>query len=180
LLFGVYLSNLGKFYSTIWFLVIVVLNGIVPYFSLLLFTKKGYIFDDTLDKKDVHKQRMGIYLLILITQLMELLVLALTNQSQPLLAILTTSVVIAAASLMIIYFWKISLHSTIITFVVGLVVIKFGLAFLPLAILILLMMWSRVVLKRHTLAQVIAGSVLTILALIITFNFYGLIRTNIN
>jgi len=54
-------------------------------------------------------------------------------------------------------FWKLSVHNAVAAFVAVATVGSFGWAWAPLLLLPLVIGWSRVVLKDHTVAQVIAG-----------------------
>ncbi|MDD1775243.1 MAG: PAP2 family protein [Methanobacterium sp.] len=62
--------------------------------------------------------------------------------------------------LVISLFWKISIHSVGIAGPVAFLIYVFGYPGLIFLVLIPLIMWSRLILKRHTLNQVIAGAIL--------------------
>ncbi|HTX60912.1 MAG TPA: PAP2 family protein [Methanobacterium sp.] len=62
--------------------------------------------------------------------------------------------------LFISFFWKISIHSVGIAGPVAFLIYVFGYYGLIFLALIPLIMWSRLILKRHTLNQVIAGACL--------------------
>jgi membrane-associated phospholipid phosphatase len=70
------------------------------------------------------------------------------------LAIVAGIVVLAAVS----PFWKISGHAAAVSSAAVISVLMLGPAWLPLLVLIPAVGWSRVVLRAHTLAQVVAGS----------------------
>jgi membrane-associated phospholipid phosphatase len=55
-------------------------------------------------------------------------------------------------------FWKISGHAAAVSSAAAIFVLMLGPAWLPLLVLIPAVGWSRVVLRAHTLAQVVAGS----------------------
>jgi hypothetical protein len=57
-------------------------------------------------------------------------------------------------------FWKISIHSMGASGAFGALVFAFGTFALPFIIIVLLVGWSRIKLKCHTLSQVVAGIVL--------------------
>jgi membrane-associated phospholipid phosphatase len=63
--------------------------------------------------------------------------------------------------------WKISVHTTAAASFTVLMYSLTGIAALPLMGLILLVAWARIRLKRHTLAQTIAGALLGSLTMII-------------
>jgi membrane-associated phospholipid phosphatase len=65
--------------------------------------------------------------------------------------------------------WKISIHCAVAAGSVTILVLLFGLALTPAFLLVALTGWSRVVLKDHTAAQVIAGTVLGAAAALATY-----------
>lgn len=69
-------------------------------------------------------------------------------------------VVQVALMLAVTLFWKISAHSASISGLVALALSLFGSVALPLLVLVPLVGWARVHLRRHSLMQVIAGSLL--------------------
>ena len=72
--------------------------------------------------------------------------------------------------------WKISVHTTAAASFATLVYSLDGAKALPLAGLTLLVAWARVRLKRHTLAQTIAGAMLGSLTTMIALTFGGNLR----
>jgi membrane-associated phospholipid phosphatase len=65
--------------------------------------------------------------------------------------------------------WKISIHCAVASGSVTILTLLFGPWLVPAYLLVALTAWSRVVLKDHTAAQVIAGSVLGALAGVTTY-----------
>jgi hypothetical protein len=65
--------------------------------------------------------------------------------------------------------WKISIHCAVASGSVTILTLLFGLWLIPAYLLVGLTAWSRVVVKDHTAAQVIAGSVLGAAAAIVTY-----------
>ena len=71
--------------------------------------------------------------------------------------------------------WKISVHSSSIAALVTVLFVLYGWwAVFSLAV-VPLMWWARVVLGQHTIAQVVAGSVLSAVIVLITFSQYGIL-----
>ena len=73
------------------------------------------------------------------------------------LAVMLGSVAALAA---ITFAWKISIHCAVASGSVAILALSFGPLVLPAYVLVALLGWSRVALKDHTVAQVVAGSVL--------------------
>jgi len=71
--------------------------------------------------------------------------------------------------------WKISGHMTMLTTTVLFIVNFFGWQWAPLVLLIPLLGWSRLVLKRHTLGQIIGGVVYASTIFIVYSQFLSVI-----
>jgi len=69
--------------------------------------------------------------------------------------------------------WKISLHCAAAAILAELLLVYFGAAAAPFALSVPLIAWSRLYLRRHTLAQTVAGAGLGIVILTLTLLFYG-------
>jgi len=67
--------------------------------------------------------------------------------------------------------WKISIHCAVAAGSVTILALLYGPWLVPASLLVALTGWSRVVLKDHTAAQVIAGSLLGAAAAAVTFAF---------
>ena len=65
--------------------------------------------------------------------------------------------------------WKISIHCAVASGSVTILALLFGPWLVPAYVLVALTAWSRVVVKDHSAAQVIAGSVLGAVAAVITY-----------
>lgn len=65
--------------------------------------------------------------------------------------------------------WKISIHCAVASGSVTILALLFGTWLIPAYLLVALTAWSRVVVKDHTVAQVLAGSVLGAAAALLTY-----------
>jgi membrane-associated phospholipid phosphatase len=65
--------------------------------------------------------------------------------------------------------WKISIHCAVASGSVTILALLFGPWLVPAYLLVALTGWSRVVLKDHTTAQVVTGSLLGLVAAVITY-----------
>lgn len=65
--------------------------------------------------------------------------------------------------------WKISIHCAVASGSVTILALLFGPGLIPAYLLVALTAWSRVVVKDHTVAQVIAGSLLGAAAAVVTY-----------
>ena len=108
----------------------------------------------------VRAQRLRPYLTLAAGALAGWLILWL-GQAPALLTVFAGALVLQARALLLITcFWKISLHTTAAASVVTLLYLFAGTPALPLLGLVPLVAWSRVRLRRHTLAQTVAGALL--------------------
>ena len=65
--------------------------------------------------------------------------------------------------------WKISIHCAVASGSVTIMALLFGPWLIPAYLLVALTGWSRVVVKDHTTAQVVAGSLLGLVAALVTY-----------
>jgi hypothetical protein len=128
---------------------------VLPLFLLLGLVRLGKVTDHHVSNR---KQRAPVLLMALASVLAGLLVLAAVGSPRSVLvmvlAIVAGILVLAAVS----PFWKISGHAAAISSSALICVLMLGPAWLPLLMLIPAVGWSRVVLRAHSAAQVVAGS----------------------
>jgi membrane-associated phospholipid phosphatase len=128
---------------------------VIPLFLLLVLVRLGRVTDHHVSDR---KQRAPVLLMALASIVAGLLVLYAAGAPQSVvamvLAVVAGVVVLAGVS----PFWKISGHAAAISSSAVIAVLMLGAQWLPLLLLIPAVGWSRVVLRAHTLAQVVAGS----------------------
>ncbi len=73
----------------------------------------------------------------------------------------------------ITFYWKISFHTAVTTSVVTAITILGGLRFAPLFLLIPIIGWARVTLKKHTLWQVVGGFLVAFAVTEAVFYLFG-------
>jgi membrane-associated phospholipid phosphatase len=144
------------FPGTIWFGVLgAFLVCVLPFAYVLIMVRLGKLSDHHVSDR---KERAPLLMLALVSVVVGLLVLNLINAptsvSEMILALIGGIAVLAAVSLV----WKISGHASAISAAAVIAALIFGPAWLPLLLLVPAVGWSRVVLRAHTPAQVIAGS----------------------
>ncbi len=128
---------------------------VLPLLVLLGLVKLGKVTDHHVSNR---KQRAPVLLMALGSVVAGLVVLQAISAPRSVLvmvlAIVAGIIVLAAVS----PFWKISGHAAAVSSAAVISILMLGPAFLPLVLLIPAVGWSRVVLRAHTLAQVVAGS----------------------
>lgn len=106
------------------------------------------------------EQRLVPMLACLVCAAVCFLVMLLAGAPSELVALLAAMLTVLVVALAITRWWKISLHAAVSSGAVAAVVAVYGLVFLALYALVALVGWSRVRLAEHTVAQVIAGTLL--------------------
>ncbi|GIV78219.1 phosphatase PAP2 family protein [Litorilinea aerophila] len=114
--------------------------------------------------RDIHipvrRQRVGPLLVSLGAGLLTWLVMRLYAAPRPFLLLALLSSVQTACVLFITLRWKISMHAVSMAGLASLALLLWGEAATPALLGIPLVAWSRVRLRRHTLAQTVAGALL--------------------
>lgn len=73
----------------------------------------------------------------------------------------------------ITFFWKISLHTATLSSIFMAIVVLGGVKFLPFFLTLIPVGWARVILKKHSLNQVIAGVLVSSLCTLAVFQIFG-------
>lgn len=144
------------FPGTMWYgLLAAFFVCLLPLAYVLLMVRLGKLSDHHVSNR---RDRAPLLMLALVSVFVGLLVLnavhAPVSVSAMILALIGGIAVLAAVSLV----WKISGHASAISSAAVMVVLMFGPAWWPLLLLVPAVGWSRVVLRDHTVSQVIAGS----------------------
>lgn len=133
--------------------------SIGPFGYILLNVRMGKLSDVDVSKRS---ERAGPFIFGLISICLGWFVLVLTHGPGPLITTLMITAISGLVLMLITLWWKISLHASSLAGAATMLTAFYGAIMLPLFGLLVLVCWSRVVLRRHTLAQVIAGSLLSI------------------
>ncbi len=154
-----------------WFLVGFLVGAMPPIAVLFYEKQKGKISDwfmsSRSERRDV--QLAWVFGAACFTSL------ALVNDLPRVLLALSLSFFSLSLSVTVINsVWKISVHTSMITFAVVTLALVYSSGFALLAILILLVLWARIRLGAHTLSQACAGAALSLLLQFFWFNFFGL------
>jgi len=109
----------------------------------------------------VRSQRAKPFLFGLTSALIGLLVLTLIGAPRDLQTVLLACILIGILYMAITLKWKISIHASSLAGALTMLTALYGTVVLPAFSLVVLLSWSRVVLRRHTLSQVVAGSLVS-------------------
>lgn len=128
---------------------------ILPMSYVLVMVKLGKITDHHVSDR---RQRPMLLLLALVSVVAGLLVLQLLKGPVSVSAMIIALIAGIAILAVVSAFWKMSGHASAIAAAAVIVVLMFGPLWLPVLLVVPAVGWSRVVVRAHTLAQVIAGS----------------------
>lgn len=175
ILLGIDKSNLPSSQLTIFTVFALFFNGLLPVCYTFYLTKKGMVLDDSLENKEVLKNRPFVLAGGTIILFLEILALQFFKNPEPLFAILLTLLFLIFALFLITLYRKISLHVALISTFTLVVLFLFGYSFWPILFLIPAALWARLVLKRHTFKQIFAALLLSLLVTGLVFYSYGYI-----
>lgn len=110
----------------------------------------------------VRSQRFGPFLFGIISAFIGLAILLFTHGPKNLQTLLLITVISGIVMFVITLWWKISIHASSLASAATLLTALYGSIMLIAFVMLIAVCWSRVVLHRHTLGQVIAGSLVSI------------------
>ncbi|MFH1383062.1 MAG: hypothetical protein ABIH70_09270 [Chloroflexota bacterium] len=145
--------------------------GLVPVVLIVLYL----VQNDRLDTVFINtrEQRTKIYLLGSVCAVAGYAVLALLKAPPMLLAAFAAGFATTIVFMLINLRWKISMHTAMVADSVTVLAFLFGWFAAIGAVLLPLTAWSRVELKRHSLAQTITSAVLSSLIVVVVFHQFG-------
>jgi len=161
---GVYLTAAGiivrdssTYGAWLWATLIVVFSVFIPSCYVLSLVKRGKVTDFDVYLRG---QRFWPYIVSLICGSISWLLLAIGHAPRLLIILAGASVCQGLIMFMINHRWKISAHAAGSASLAVMTWYLFGSSGTPILLIIPLVGWSRVRLGRHSLLQVIAGSIL--------------------
>jgi membrane-associated phospholipid phosphatase len=145
--------------ALIYALLTLLFLSVGPFAYILIGVRQGKLSDVDVSKRS---ERVGPFIFGLLSICLGWFVLILTHAPNALITVLMVTVISGLIMMIITLWWKISLHASSMAGAATMLTVFYGAIMLPTFVLLVLVSWSRVVLRRHTLAQVIAGSLLSI------------------
>jgi membrane-associated phospholipid phosphatase len=130
-----------------------------PMVYVLIGVRKGWLSDVDVSRRT---ERAGPFLFGITSVALGLILLRYVNAPKNLETLLLITTISGVMMLIVTLWWKISIHASSMAGVATMLTALYGVVMLPTFLLLILVSWSRVVLRRHTTAQVIAGSLLSI------------------
>ena len=130
-----------------------------PMVYILIGVRKGWLSDVDVSRRI---ERPGPFLFGITSVALGFVFLRYVNAPKNLETLLLITTISGVIMLIVTLWWKISIHASSMAGVATMLTALYGAIMLPTFLLLILVSWSRVVLRRHTTAQVIAGSLLSI------------------
>jgi membrane-associated phospholipid phosphatase len=130
-----------------------------PLVYILIGVRLGKFSDTDVSRRS---ERKGPFLFSIASVLAGLIILQLTNGPKNLQTLLIITAASGVIMMITTLWWKISIHASSLAGAVTMLTVLYGAIVLPAFLLVVLVSWSRVVLRRHTVAQVLAGSLVSI------------------
>lgn len=152
-----------------WSLILIALSILPVYLAIIYLVRSGRL-DSVFT--NVRRQRLKIYLLAGIWAAVGCVVLLYLKAPPRLMAASVAGLSTVVIFMCINLWWKISLHTAFIAASVTLLVILYGWVAVVAIVLIPLMFWARMELKHHSLAQVVAGALLSTLIVAVVFRIF--------
>ncbi|MDD3520758.1 MAG: hypothetical protein PHU65_05945 [Actinomycetota bacterium] len=157
----------------LWTFLCILFGSLIPFIFILILYKKKKINDLHVPKRE---ERIKPTLVTLVSYMLGFFVFYILKAPVYLKAVFFGSFLTAIVLTLITYFWKISFHTSWITFFCITYYIVFGKWAIPLIVFIPLVAWARVKIKRHTVAQVLSGSAVTIITAFFSYSLFGLFK----
>lgn len=141
-----------------------------PFAYVLLGVRLGKLSDVDVSRRS---ERVGPFIFGLFSICLGWFALTLTHGPTLLITVLVLTAVSGLCMMIITLWWKISLHASSLAGAATMLTALYGAIMLPTFALLVMVSWSRVVLRRHTLAQVVAGSLLGIALAMVVLRLRG-------
>lgn len=154
---AVFSSHFSGYNRIVWIIGLLLFAGFLPFSIFWFWLKKGKISDVDFTKKE---ERTPTILIILFFWSLTLALTWVLSGSRLILVILSSAIIIGTLVLIINLRWKISNHTLAATIAGFLINFLYGWSYWWLFIFVPLVFWSRLVLKKHTFWQLVAGSIL--------------------
>ena len=144
--------------------------SIGPLIYTLIGVRLGKLSDMDVSRRS---ERAGPFLFSIVSVTIGWLVLVLTHGPKNLQTLLIITAVNGVIMMITTLRWKISIHASSMGGAATILTALYGAVMLPTFLLLALVSWSRVVLRRHTVAQVVAGALASIAISLVILKLRG-------
>jgi membrane-associated phospholipid phosphatase len=119
-------------------------------------------------------QRTGPFIFGIASSFLGFATLTLTHGQKMLEIVLLLAALSGIIMMLTTFWWKISIHTSALSAAITMLSMLYGKILLPAYLLVILVGWSRVILHRHSRAQVTAGSIVGVLLTVVLLKWQGL------
>ena len=145
--------------------------SIGPLIYIVIAVRMGKISDVDVSRRT---ERAGPFLFGISSVLAGWLALILLHGPRDLQTVLIITAVSGIVMMVTTLWWKISIHASSMGGAATMLTAFYGAVMLPTFLLLVLVSWSRVVLRRHTVLQVVAGSLVSIALTLLILKLRGI------
>lgn len=138
-----------------WTLVVAVFYSVLPMVFLVRGARRGRWDGHWVRQRE---RRLIPLLMCLASTMAGLVILLLGSAPTDVVALAWAMVATLVVCIVITQYWKVSIHAAVAGGAAATMLLLYGLVMLPLLVLVLAVAWSRVRVADHTVAQVVAGS----------------------
>lgn len=157
--------------SLLYALITLFFLSIGPLLYILVAVRMGKISDIDVSRRT---ERAGPFLFGISSVLVGWLVLIIAQGPANLQTVLIITAVSGIVMMVTTLWWKISIHASTMGGAATMLTAFYGAIMLPTFLLLILVSWSRVVLRRHTVLQVVAGSLVSIALTLLLLKIRGI------
>jgi len=155
-----------------WAFLCLTFTMIIPYLYIYILNRKKVIDDLHIPNRE---NRIKPLIITAVSNIIGFIILYILKAPLFLKTMFIAAIISTITIGIITYFWKISIHTAWATFIVITFIILFGKWMMFLLPLIPIIGWSRVKIKRHTITQVVTGSLISSGTAFFVFYHYGFI-----
>lgn len=165
-------SSRGVKDALAYWLVLTFFFSALPMWDIKRRIKMGLVKDAHISRRE---DRIKPFLFSLACAVLGLVAVYAVDAPDAIRAVSWAVVLIGAAITAITVFWKISLHVSGITSIALILIILYGQIAIPLVLLVPVVAWARLILKKHTANQMAAGALIAIAIVTAVFARFGLL-----
>jgi len=147
--------------------------SILPFFLVIMYLVRNQRLESPFII--TRRQRTKIYLLAGVCAGVGCVILLYLEAPKELISTFVAGLSAVVVFMCVNLWWKISLHTALVTASVTVLIILYGPIAAVTVVLVPLIAWSRIELKHHSLAQVAAGALLATLIVVVVFYLFGLV-----
>jgi len=155
-----------------WTFLCILFGMLIPYLYVFFLFKRKLIDDLHVPNRE---NRIKPLIITIISYIMGYFVLCILDAPLFLKTVFIISIISTVILTTITYFWKVSFHTSWITSVTITSYILFGEWALVLLLLVPVVGWARVKIKRHTVMQVVLGTIISAIISLLVYSYYGFI-----